>query len=58
MLSSVYTASMPVRMEDSVVNSVSRLVSANWPMKAKFTLPCGTTSGRSPASRGMKNAVM
>ena len=58
MSSSVYTASMPVRMEYSVVKMVSRGVSANWPMNAKFTEPSGTTSGRSPAARGMKNAVM
>ncbi len=35
---------------------VSRGSSANWPMKAKFTAPSGTTSGRSPKARGMKNA--
>ena len=58
MSSRVYTASMPVRMEYSVVKMVSRWVSANWPKNAKFTLPCGTTAGRSPASRGIKNAVM
>ena len=34
------------------------LVSANWPRKAKFTAPSGTTSGRSPAARGMKKAVI
>ena len=49
---------MPVRMEYSVVKMVSRGVSANWPMKAKLTAPSGTTSGRSPAARGMKKAVM
>ena len=46
--SRVYTASIPVRMEYSVVKMVSRGVSANWPRKAKFTLPSGTTLGRSP----------
>ena len=49
---------MPVRMEYSVVKMVSRGVSANCPMNAKFTAPSGTMSGRSPAARGMKNAVM
>ena len=49
---------MPVRIEYSVVKIVSRGVSANWPRNAKFTAPSGTTSGRSPAERGMKNAVM
>ena len=39
-LQSVYTASMPVRMEYSVVKIVSRGVSANWPRKAKFTERC------------------
>ncbi len=48
---------MPVRTEYSVVKMQSRLVSANWPMKAKFCAPAGTTSGRSPARRGMKNDV-
>ena len=41
-------SSMPVRMEYSVVKMVSRAVSANWPKKAKFTAPWGTTAGRSP----------
>ena len=54
----VYTASMAVRTEYSVVNTVSRTVSANWPMKAKLTQPSGTTLGRSPAVRGIKKAVM
>ena len=58
MFSSVYTASIPVRMEYSVVKMVSRFVSANCPRNAKFTLPSGTTSGRSPAARGMKKAVI
>ena len=49
---------MAVRTEYSVVNTVSRTVSANWPRKAKFTQPSGTTWGRSPLVRGMKNAVM
>ena len=43
-------------MEYSVVKMVSRSVSANWPRKAKFTAPSGTTSGRSPAARGIKKA--
>ena len=47
---------MPVRIEYSVVKMVSRGVSANWPRKAKLTAPSGTTAGRSPALRGMKNA--
>ena len=47
---------MPVRIEYSVVKIVSRGSSANWPMNAKLTAPSGTTSGRSPSSRGMKNA--
>ena len=42
---SVYTASMPVRIEYSVVKIVSRGSSANWPMNAKLTAPSGTTSG-------------
>ena len=58
MSSRVYTASMPVRMEYSVVKMVSRGVSANCPRNAKFTAPSGTTAGRSPAARGMKKAVM
>ncbi len=59
MPSSVYTASIGVRTEYSVVKMQSRCFdSANWPMKAKFTAPSGTTSGRSPAWRGIKNAVM
>ena len=49
---------MAVRTEYSVVNTVSRGVSANWPRKAKFTQPSGITSGRSPLVRGMKKAVM
>ena len=49
---------MPVRIEYSVVKIVSRGVCANWPRNAKFTAPSGTTSGRSPAERGMKNASM
>ena len=49
---------MPVRMEYSVVKMVSRGVSANWPMKAKFLALAGTTCGRSVSLRGMKNAVM
>lgn len=36
---------------------VSRSVWANWPRKAKLTHSLGTTSGRSPAQRGMKKAV-
>ena len=56
MFSSRYTASMPVRMEYSVVKMVSRPVSANWPRKAKFTASFGTMSGRSPFARGMKKA--
>ncbi len=48
---------MPVRTEYSVVKIVSRVVSANWPMNAKLRAPSGTTWGRSPACRGMKNAV-
>ena len=35
-----------------------RKLSANWPMKARFAQPSGTTLGRSPAVRGMKKAVM
>lgn len=58
MPSRVYTASMPVRMEYSVVKIVSRGVSANWPIKAKLTAPSGTTSGRSPLARGIKKAVI
>ena len=48
---------MPVRTEYSVVKIVSLVVSANWPMKAKFTAPSGTTSGRSPTWQGVKNDV-
>ncbi len=44
-------------MEYSVVKIVSRGVSANWPMKAKFFDPFGRTSGRSSFCLGMKNAV-
>ena len=44
--SRVYTASIGVRTEYSVVKMQSRCFdSANWPMKAKFTAPSGTTSG-------------
>ena len=49
---------MPVRIEYSVVKMVSRGVSANWPMKAKFTAPSGTTFGRSDSLRGWKNALI
>ena len=56
--SSPYTASIAVRTEYSVVNTVSRGVSANWPRNAKFTQPSGITSGRSPFVLGMKNAVI
>lgn len=56
--SSVYTASMAVRTEYSVVKTQSRWRdSANWPMKAKLAAAGGTTAGRSPACRGMKNEV-
>src|SRR5690606_10861582 len=48
---------MPVRTEYSVVKIVSLVVSANWPMKAKFTAPSGTPSGRSPTWQGVKNDV-
>ena len=48
---------MAVRMEYSVVNTVSLGTSAKLPRKAKFTAPSGTTSGLSPAVRGMKYAL-
>ena len=49
---------MPVRIEYSVVKMVSRGVSANWPMKAKFTAPSGTTRGRSDSFLGWKKALI
>ena len=51
-------ASIPVRMEYSVVKMVSLGVSANWPRKAKFTLPSGTTRGRSDLHLGWKKALI
>ena len=54
----MYTASIAVRTEYSVVKMVSLGVSANCPRNAKFTQPSGITSGLSPFALGMKNAVM
>ena len=52
--SNVYTASIAVRTEYSVVKTVSRGVSEKLPINAKFLEPSGITNGLSPSCLGIK----